>query len=62
MYDPDGYETNPVYAHEREEARDARRFTEDYGPASCYRHDYVSDGRRGGVCTGCGDTMGAGEL
>jgi len=61
MYDPDGYETNPLYAHEREEARDATRFN-DYGPPACYRHNYVSDGHGGGVCTGCGDTLSAGEM
>lgn len=61
MYDPDGYDTNPLHAHEREESRDARRFAEDYGPASCYRHDYRPDGHGGGVCE-CGDYIGPGEL
>jgi len=50
---------NPIHEAEREEARDARGFTE---PGSCYRHHWVSDGAGGGVCTGCGDTLSAGEL
>jgi hypothetical protein len=49
---------NAVHEAEREEARDARRFN-DYGPARCYRHHYVTDGAGGGVCTGCGDTVSA---
>ena len=49
---------NMVHVHEREEARAAQWF--DDGP--CYRHDYGSDGRGGGVCRDCGDTIGADEL
>jgi hypothetical protein len=54
--------SNPIYAAEREEARDARRFADEDGPASCYRHNYVSDGHGGGCCTGCGDTLSAGDI
>jgi hypothetical protein len=49
---------NMVHVHEREEARDARRFA--VGP--CYRHDYRSDRRGGGICIDCGDHIGADEL
>jgi hypothetical protein len=47
-----------AYEWEREEARDAMRYT----TGTCYRHHYVSDRRGGGVCTDCGDTIGADEL
>ena len=60
-YTYDRYETNPLHAHEREEARDAMR----YAPLTyCgqHGHDYVSDRRGGGVCRDCGDTIGADEL
>ncbi len=56
----DRYETNPLHAHEREEARDARRYASPF--ASCYQHDYRSDGRGGGICIDCGDEIGADEL
>jgi hypothetical protein len=49
---------NMIHVHEREEARDAARFAT--GP--CWRHDYVSDRRSGGVCVDCGDTLRADEL
>lgn len=55
----DRFERNELHAHEREEARDARRHAP---PTSCYRHDYRPDGRGGGVCWDCGDTITAGEL
>ena len=47
------------YEWEREEARDAARYAH---LTPCYRHDYVSDRRGGGVCRDCGDTIGADEL
>jgi hypothetical protein len=58
-YAYDRYETSPIHEMERQESRDAMRFAP---PASCYRHDYRSDGRGGGACRDCGDTIGADEL
>jgi hypothetical protein len=59
-YWADRYETNPLHAHEREEARDAMRHVP---PTSCHQHhDYRSDRRGGGQCIDCGDTISAGEL
>lgn len=61
-YEWDNGESNPIHEAEREESRDARRHAEMTGVASCYRHHFVSDGRGGGVCRDCGDTISAGEL
>jgi hypothetical protein len=49
---------NMIHVHEREEARDARRFAS--GP--CYRCDYRSDRQGGGVCINCGDWVSEDEL
>jgi hypothetical protein len=57
------YRNEPAYAFEAEEARDAARAAErdsDYTP--CYRHDWASDHRGGGVCRHCGDTVSEDEL
>ena len=54
------FDDNPLHAHEREEARDARLFADPM--TSCYRHDWRGDGRGGGVCVDCGDEIGADEL
>jgi hypothetical protein len=53
------YEVNPIHAHEREEARDAREFAIC---TACYRHTYRSDRHGGGVCIDCGDYLNAEEL
>jgi hypothetical protein len=56
----DNYEPNPMYEAEREEARDARRAAGPMVP--CYRHDFRPDGRGGGICSGCGETLDPEEL
>lgn len=52
------YDVESPYAFETEEARDAARFSS--GP--CYRHDWASDHRGGGICLDCGETVGSDEL
>lgn len=47
-----------AYDYEREEHRDALRYSET---RPCYRHDYRSD-RHGGVCIDCGDTVSKEEI
>ena len=52
------YPIEPAYAHEAEEARDAAHFS----TATCYRHDWASDHRGGGICLNCAETVSAADL
>jgi hypothetical protein len=58
----DDYETNPLYAHEREEARDAQRYASSFTGCGDHNHHYVPNGRGGGICRDCGDELSAEEL
>lgn len=58
--DSDMLRRNPIHEAEREESRDAQRYSREL--EGCYRHAWRDDGAGGGVCTGCGATVSAGEL
>jgi hypothetical protein len=61
--DADALRDNPMHQMEREERRDAQVAAESVGDyARCYRHDWASDGHGGGVCTGCPETVRAGDI
>lgn len=48
---------------DREESRSAREAAEREGDdMDCYEHHWRADGRGGGVCTGCGETVDRDEL
>jgi hypothetical protein len=52
-------EDNYLHDIEREEHRDALLYSTT---TPCYRHEYRSDGRGGGVCVDCGDQLSPEEL
>lgn len=59
--DLDAMRDNPIQHNDRQESRAAARFARPNSPGDC-RHRMVPDGRGGGSCLYCPETVNAGDL